>query len=44
MARVVEVMGRKEQEKKEKLEQAKRLRAEAQEKAKEAAKRWYKFW
>jgi cytochrome c oxidase assembly protein subunit 20 len=45
MARVVEVIGRKEAEKKQKAEEAARRKAEAQEKAREAAKKsWYKFW
>ncbi|KAH8673335.1 hypothetical protein BX600DRAFT_508612 [Xylariales sp. PMI_506] len=45
MARVVEVVDRKTAEKKQKAAEAARLRAEAQEKEKQAAaKSWYKFW
>jgi cytochrome c oxidase assembly protein subunit 20 len=46
MARVVEVVDRKQAEKKAKAEEAARLRAEKVEKARQAeeAKRWYKFW
>lgn len=45
MARVVEVIDRKQAEKKAKAEEAARLRAEAREKRKQAAqKSWYKFW
>lgn len=45
MARVVEVMDRKQAEKKAKADEAARLREEAREKAKQAAqKSWYKFW
>ncbi|KAI0205920.1 hypothetical protein F4808DRAFT_184898 [Astrocystis sublimbata] len=44
MARVVEVMDRKQAEKKTQ-EEAARLRRQAQERARlEAEKRWYKFW
>jgi cytochrome c oxidase assembly protein subunit 20 len=45
MARVVEVMDRKQAEKAAKAEEVARLRAEAREKAKQAEqKSWYKFW
>ncbi|KAI5921950.1 hypothetical protein F4810DRAFT_309255 [Camillea tinctor] len=44
MARVVEVIDKKQAEKKAKIEQAMRLREEAEEKARQANKRWYKFW
>ncbi|KAI0104620.1 hypothetical protein GGR51DRAFT_223375 [Nemania sp. FL0031] len=44
MARVVEVIDRKQAEKKAQAEEAVRLRREAEEKAKEAQRRWYKFW
>lgn len=45
MARAVEIMDRKQAEKKAKAEEVARLRAEAREKAKQAAqKSWYKFW
>ncbi|KAI1851331.1 hypothetical protein JX265_000435 [Neoarthrinium moseri] len=45
MARAVEIIDRKQAEKKAKAEEAARRRAEANEKAKEAAqKSWYKFW
>ncbi|KAI1129803.1 hypothetical protein F5Y10DRAFT_145676 [Nemania abortiva] len=43
MARVVEVMDRKQAEKKAQAEEAARLRREA-EMAKQAQKSWYKFW
>ncbi|KAI0409200.1 hypothetical protein F4802DRAFT_239949 [Xylaria palmicola] len=45
MARVVEVIDRKQAEKKARAEEAARLRREAaEEKARQAEKRWYKFW
>ncbi|KAI1186777.1 hypothetical protein F5B17DRAFT_347908 [Nemania serpens] len=45
MARVVEVMDRKQAEKKAEAAEAARLRREeAEEKARQAQKRWYKFW
>jgi cytochrome c oxidase assembly protein subunit 20 len=45
MARVVEVIDRKQAEKTGRAAEAARLRAEAAEKAKQAAaKSWYKFW
>lgn len=45
MARVVEVIDRKQAEKKAKADEVARLRSEAREKAREAAqKSWYKFW
>ncbi|KAH8199719.1 hypothetical protein TruAng_006127 [Truncatella angustata] len=45
MARVVEVIDRKQAEKKAKADEVARLRAEAREKAKlDSQKSWYKFW
>lgn len=47
MARVVEVIDKKQAEKKAKAEEAARLRQEAQEKARQEAttkSSWYKFW
>lgn len=44
MARVVEVIDRKQAEKKAQAEEAARLKREAQEKAAAAKKSWYKFW
>ncbi|KAK7935872.1 hypothetical protein PG985_001367 [Apiospora marii] len=44
MARVVEVMDRKKAEKMQQAEEAAKRRKAAAEKAKEEAKRWYKFW
>ncbi|KAI1499127.1 hypothetical protein F5X99DRAFT_411449 [Biscogniauxia marginata] len=44
MARVVEVIDRKQAEKKEKVAEALRLKEEADEKARQAKKSWYRFW
>lgn len=45
MARVVEVIDRKQAEKKAQAAEAARLRREAAEKARqEAERKWYKFW
>ncbi|KAI0599743.1 hypothetical protein F4775DRAFT_107875 [Biscogniauxia sp. FL1348] len=44
MARVVEVIDRKQAEKKAKMAEALRIKEEAEEKARQANKRWYKFW
>ncbi|GAP84997.1 putative mitochondrial cytochrome c oxidase protein 20-like protein [Rosellinia necatrix] len=44
MARVVEVIDRKQAEKKAQAAEAARLKQEAEEKARQAQKRWYKFW
>jgi cytochrome c oxidase assembly protein subunit 20 len=44
MARVVEVIDRKQAEKKAQAEEAARLRREAIDKARQAQKSWYKFW
>ncbi|KAI2631280.1 hypothetical protein GGS21DRAFT_172755 [Xylaria nigripes] len=44
MARVVEVIDRKQAEKKARAEEAARLKREAEEKERQAQKRWYKFW
>ncbi|KAI3331028.1 hypothetical protein F4824DRAFT_504439 [Ustulina deusta] len=44
MARVVEVIDRKQAEKKARAAEAARLKREAEEKAQQAQKSWYKFW
>ncbi|KAI0516943.1 hypothetical protein F5B22DRAFT_646288 [Xylaria bambusicola] len=44
MARVVEVIDRKQAEKKAQAAEAARLKQEAEEKAQQAQKSWYKFW
>ncbi|TGJ84576.1 hypothetical protein E0Z10_g4213 [Xylaria hypoxylon] len=44
MARVVEVIDRKQAEKKAQAAEATRLKREAQEKAQQAQKSWYKLW
>ncbi|KAI8633528.1 hypothetical protein F5Y19DRAFT_244860 [Xylariaceae sp. FL1651] len=44
MARVVEVIDRKQAEKKAQAAEAARLKQEADEKARQAQKSWYKFW
>ncbi|KAI1489937.1 hypothetical protein F5X96DRAFT_582211 [Biscogniauxia mediterranea] len=44
MARVVEVIDRKQAEKKAKMAEALRIKEEEEEKARQANKRWYKFW
>lgn len=44
MARAVEIIDRKQAEKKAQAAEAARLRKEAAEKAQQAQKSWYKFW
>jgi cytochrome c oxidase assembly protein subunit 20 len=44
MARAVEIIDRKQAEKKAQAAEAARLRQEAAEKAQQAQKSWYRFW
>lgn len=44
MARAVEIIDRKQAEKKARAAEAARLKREAEEKAQQAQKSWYKFW